>query len=415
MHTQGTNNSNFTWQWIMLFYLLALIVMGLFWPSADSLVSGFISILQSPSILLSDYMVIGGPRAALANAGLVGLMGLALVRISGSPLSGSSIAGIFTMAGFALFGKNPLNILPIIMGVYFFSLTKKVPFKNYLAVAMFGTAIAPLVSQMVFGFGLPVYVGLVAGVIAGFIMPALAAHLLPNHQGHNLYNIGFTAGILGTFAMALLKSVGHASQPVMHWSTEHSDTMFVAFVIYFTSMVLLGLLCKGTWRGVGQLYKQSGVLATDFTAQVGFPTTFINMGLMGLIGLFYLQLVGGDVNGPTLGGVLTIVGFAAFGKHMKNSLPVMAGVWVACLLLIPNAAQPGPQLAALFGTTLAPMAGAFGPLTGLVAGFLHLATVMHVGVMHGGMNLYNNGLAGGLVATLMIAVIRALAPQQKGR
>ncbi|MBS3984313.1 MAG: DUF1576 domain-containing protein [Selenomonadales bacterium] len=399
-----------TWQGIMLFYLVALIAMGLFWPGSENLAEGLGQILRSPSLLLSDYMVIGGPGAALVNAGLVGLIGLALVAFSGASLAGSSIAGIFTMAGFALFGKNPLNVLPIIAGVYLFSRAKQVPFKTYLGAAMFGTAIAPLVSQVAFGFELPLFTGLAAGLAAGFVMPALATHLLPNHQGHNLYNIGFTAGILGTLAMSMLRAVGHTSVPVMHWSTEHTAAMSLAFGVYFVSMILLGLLLQGTWHGVGEIHKQSGVLVSDFTALTGFATTFINMGLMGLMSLLYLWLVGGDVNGPTLGGVLTIVGFAAFGKHLKNSLPVMAGVWVACLILVPDAAQPAPQLAALFGTTLAPMAGSFGPLVGLAAGFLHLNTVMHVGVMHGGMNLYNNGLAGGLVATIMIALIRALTP-----
>ncbi len=408
----GKFGSQLAWQGIMLFYMLALIVMGAFWPGTHSLSEGLVRILESPSLLLSDYMLIGGPGAALVNAGLVGLVGLALVPLSGASLAGGSVAGIFTLAGFALFGKNPLNILPIIAGVYVYSRVKRTPFKTYLGPAMFGTAIAPLVSQMTFGFGLPWYAGLAAGLVAGFVMPALASHLLPNHQGHNLYNIGFTAGILGTLAMALLRTVGHTSVPVMHWSTEHSSAMFVAFAVYFASMVLLGLLLKGTWRGVGEIHKQSGVLITDFTALVGFPTTFVNMGIMGLMSLLYLQLIGGDVNGPTLGGVLTIVGFAAFGKHLKNSLPVMAGVWIACLILVPNASQPGPQLAALFGTTLAPIAGSFGPLAGVVAGFLHLSVVMHVGVMHGGMNLYNNGLAGGLVATMMIAIIPALQPQR---
>jgi hypothetical protein len=394
----------------MLFYLAALIAMGLFWPDSENLAEGLLQILSSPSLLLSDYMVIGGPGAALVNAGLVGLIGLALVAGSGAALTGSGIAGIFSMAGYALFGKNPLNVLPIIAGVYLFSRAKQVPFKTYLGPAMFGTAIAPLVSQMAFGFGLPLFASLAAGVAAGFVMPALATHLVPNHQGYNLYNIGFTAGILGTLAMALLKASGHTAVPVMHWSTEHTEAMSVAFALYFLSMILVGLLMRGTWHGVGEIHKQSGVLVSDFTALTGFATTFINMGLMGLICLLYLWLVGGDVNGPTLSAVLMVVGFAAFGKHLKNSLPVMAGVWFACLVLVPDAAEPGPQLAALFGTTLAPLAGSFGPLVGLAAGFLHLNTVMHVGVMHGGMNLYNNGLSGGLVATVMIALIRALTP-----
>lgn len=395
------------WKGIVTVYMLALLVMGLLWPGGGSLVEGMGRVLTAPSVLLSDYMDIGGPGAALFNGGLVGLVGLLLLTMTNTAVSGPTIAAVFTMAGFSLFGKNPLNIAPIIMGVYLFSKARKEPFKMYIVVAMFGTSLGPLVSQVVFGFGLPWYVGFVAGVAIGFVLPALAPHLLHNHQGLNLYNVGFTTGIVGTLGMALLKGFGHVSQTKLHWSSEYSQPMFLVFFIYFASMILVGLMLKGTLNGFFEIQKLSGALVTDFTMHAGFPSTFINMGLVGLLGLLYLQLVGGQFNGPTLGGVFTMVGFGAFGKHIRNSVPIMAGVWLACLVLVPQASQPGPQLAALFGTTLAPIAGSFGPLVGVAAGFMHLATVMHVGVMHGGMNLYNNGLAGGLVATLFVSLARA--------
>jgi hypothetical protein len=67
--------------------------------------------------------------------------------------------------------------------------------------------------------------------------------------------------------------------------------------------------------------------------------------------------------------------------------------------------QAGPLLAALFATTLAPLSGQFGPLVGLLAGMVHLALVMRTGAWFVGLNLYNNGFAGGLTATLLIATI----------
>jgi len=69
--------------------------------------------------------------------------------------------------------------------------------------------------------------------------------------------------------------------------------------------------------------------------------------------------------------------------------------------------DPGAILAALFGTTLAPIAGTFGPFVGILAGFIHLSVVMNVGFLHGGMNLYNNGFAGGIVAAVFISVLGA--------
>ena len=67
---------------------------------------------------------------------------------------------------------------------------------------------------------------------------------------------------------------------------------------------------------------------TDFVELYGPGTTWINMGLVGLIGWLYIRLVGGVFNGPTVGGVLTMIGFAAFGKHVLNILPVMLGVYL---------------------------------------------------------------------------------------
>jgi hypothetical protein len=67
--------------------------------------------------------------------------------------------------------------------------------------------------------------------------------------------------------------------------------------------------------------------------------------------------------------------------------------------------QPGPLLAALFSTTLAPLSASFGPLLGIVAGVVHLMLVMRTAAWFGGVNLYNNGFAGGLTATLLVAII----------
>ena len=67
----------------------------------------------------------------------------------------------------------------------------------------------------------------------------------------------------------------------------------------------------------------------------------------------------------------------------------------------------GIIISVLFSTTLAPIAGTYGPVMGFIAGVLHMILVTNVGVMHGGVNLYNNGFSGGLVAGIMIPVIDA--------
>jgi hypothetical protein len=125
-------------------------------------------------------------------------------------------------------------------------------------------------------------------------------------------------------------------------------------------------------------------------------------------------LIGGDLNGPVIGAILTIVGFAAYGQHPRNIAPIMAGVFLGSIAKPWSAADPGITLAALYGTTLAPIAGRFGWHWGLVAGFVHSSAAQSVGVVHGGLNLYNNGFAAGIVASVLAPVIIALTERPQG-
>ena len=105
---------------------------------------------------------------------------------------------------------------------------------------------------------------------------------------------------------------------------------------------------------------------------------------------------------------MTVVGFGTTGKHLRNILPVMVGVLLASLPTTWTITTPGPMLALLFCTTLAPVAGEFGVIPGVIAGILHFAVVMNVGTVYAGMNLYNNGFAGGLVAIFMVPFLNSI-------
>jgi hypothetical protein len=416
----GRELSQTGWLLLLLVYLLAPIGYGLLIEPWAEIWAGWKAILVSPGMLLSDYLEIGGLGATLVNAGLVGLTGLLLVYFNGVLLSGPTVAAILTLAGFGLFGKNVWSIWPVMLGVALFSRVARRPFKSYIIVALFGTALAPLVTQVAFGLGLTVIPGLIAGVLAGvavgFVLPALAVYMLRLHQGFNIYNVGLTCGFAGLFIKALLEAFGLPVSPLPHWSEAYSATLGNLLLVYVASMLVLGLLLRvflsGSMRsgvrgllGMRVLVKEAGMLPTDLIERYGAGTTLINMGLVGLIGWSYIKLVGGTYNGPTLGGVLTMVGFAAFGKHVLNILPVMLGVYLGSWAMIWQPADAGPLLAALFATTLAPISGRFGPLAGVLAGVVHLTLVMRTAAWFGGLNLYNNGFAGGLTATLFVSLI----------
>lgn len=398
-------------KWLPLVYLVIVALIGLIWPDPTPVSQGLIDIIRSPDILINDYIATGGLRAAMLNASLVGALGYTLLLLTQTPITGPALAAVFTMTGFAFFGKNLVNVIPIIFGVYIYSRVKRESFQPYVLVALFGTSLAPIVSQFAYGFGYGLPIGIVVGTAAGFVIPSLVAHLLPNHQGFLLYNVGFTAGFIGTLVTSQMRAYGVGSELTLIWSLQYHRPLTLVFGLFFASFILLGLwLQRDSWRQLPRLMQYPGALVTDFPTLVGLPATLLNMGCVSLLGLSYVLLVGGSVTGPTIGALLTMLGFAAFGKHPRNILPPMLGVYLGTLLKVYNAADPAPLLAALFVTGIAPVSGYFGPLVGLLAGYLHLGMVMHVGWLHSGLNLYNNGFSGGLVTMFVVAMAKALRP-----
>lgn len=392
--------------------LLLLSAFALEPPAA--LAAGLGRIIVSPSLLLTDYLAVGGRGATLLNAGLCGLACAALVVICRVDVNGPFLAAVYTVIGFAFFGKNILNIWPIFAGVWLHTRYQGIPYRNALLVALFGTTLAPLTSFFAFAAGLQplpgVALGTFLGLLAGVILPPMASHMLRFHDGYNIYNIGFTGGIIGSFVIANMRSFEFAVAPV----SLLCDTWHVFFAVYFTAvsaaLLLAGLAFSrrdpaGAWRAYRQICRSSGRLVSDFTAIGDYGSTVCNMGIMGLLSVAFVLLLGGTFNGPVIGGLLTVVGFAAFGKHPPNCLPVLAGVVLASLFKVWDIPATTVVIAGLFGTTLAPIAGQYGPLAGLAAGFFHLSVVMNVGVLHGGINLYNNGFAGGFVAAFLVPVL----------
>ncbi|MFW5873148.1 MAG: DUF1576 domain-containing protein [Bacillota bacterium] len=406
----ATENAKFI---ILLLYGLILIGTAFYFNSPAELLKGMKSISLSESTLISDYMVLGNIGSAFLNSGLLMLISLAIVKKAQVNINGSIIAAVFTVAGFAFFGKNIFNIWPIVGGVYLYSIYKEEPFSRFILVALFGTALGPLVSLVSFGFGFSTINGLALGAIfgtlAGFILPPLANHMVKFHQGYNIYNIGFTAGMTGSLFMAVFRAFNLEAKSQFHFAEGLNDQLGIYLLVLFISMVIVGLFYNNlSFNGFLKITRHSGRLVSDFINADGMGVTFINMGTMGIIALSYIVLVGGQINGPIIGGIFTIVGFAAFGKHPANVIPILIGIFLSTQIQAIEAASAGALLAALFGTTLAPIAGQYGIKAGLLAGFLHLAVVMNVGYLHGGINLYNNGFAGGLVAAMLIPIFNNL-------
>ena len=348
---------------------IAFISIAFFFDSPAAIWQGMITILSSPANLLTDYILLANAGATLMNVGLMTLFSISLIKLNRLPVSGSIIAGIFTMIGFSFFGKNLYNTMPIILGVFLYAKALRQPFGEYVLHCMFGTALSPLVSEFSFGLGLPqplgILAGILAGLLAGLIIVQLSLRFLQFHKGFSLYNIGFTAGIIGMFFMAVLSGFGVDVHAVSILSEGRNLPFSLILLGIFLVLFFIGLRVNH-WRlkGFRRLFALPGVLPTDFLGSVGFGVTMMNMALLGMLSIVYVLALGGELNGPVIGGIFTVVGFGAYGKHIKNVLPVIAGVTLANLLNIHDSGASYTIIAALFGTTLAPIAGALRRIRG---------------------------------------------------
>ena len=396
---------------LLWIYTAVLALFGLLLDSPAQILQGLTTIILTEDALITDYVLIAGPGAALINSALVTAISLILLRLSREPFNGFSLVVIGLMSGFSLFGKNFVNIWPILIGSWLYAKLRREHFGKYIPTGLLSTALAPVVSYIALdnGWGTPLLGGLV-GILIGFILPPLSAYTYKIQNGMNLYNVGFASGLVALILVPLISSLGATPATRYHWAEGYDLLFGLALGIFCTALFLLGLLCSGkpawaSWAGYRRLLVTSGRAPSDYLRMFGAGPVLINTGINGLIGMTFILLTGGDLNGPTVGGILTIMGFSAFGKHARNIIPVMAGVFLGGVVMHWSLSDSAVQLACLFCTTLAPISGYFGWPFGVLAGFLHSSVVLYTGTPVAGMNLYNNGFSGGLVAIVLYPLI----------
>lgn len=397
-------------------YILALFFMAFVLDSPLNIFAGVYKIVTFQDVLITDYFQIAGPGAAFFNSAAVSLISLVILFVYKDEVNGYSVVELGLMSGFAFFGKNILNIWPIIIGAFLYSKSKKEPFSRYVPIALMATSLSPVVSFLSLsdGWGNPI-AGILVGVILGFVLPALSGYTYKLQGGLNLYNVGFACGLLALIVVPIMSSLGLSPESAMYWSHEYK--LPIGLFLYTLCAVLIISAFKSggnsTLAGYKKILSTSGRSPSDFIMMYGVPSTLLNMGVNGVIATTFILVIGGDLNGPVMGAILTVIAFSTSGKHAFNITPVMGGVYLGALIFRWSITDPAVQLASLFCTTMAPISGYFGWPYGVLAGFLHSAVVLLAGSPVGGINLYNNGFSGGLIVIVLYPIITAIARSKR--
>ena len=407
---------------LSFFLLLSLffLISSLFTGSVSQLLPGFLRLLTSPQVLTTDACAVGGLNGALLNAGLLGLLSWALMKFSGSRVSGASFTAYFLTLGYAFFGMNCLNVLPLILGTWLYSRIRKEPFKHYVNLSLFACALAPVISEALFPryhqypVALGILIALVLALLTGLLFPSLTSHAATIHKGYSLFNAGLSAGFLALIFFALYRTLilrpsGLEADYQLNSILSPGYPLFfpLALAGLFMATLLAGILLNGrSFRGYGRLLKRSGHQC-DFLASEGAARVLINLGLLGMMALLYMILVEAPFTGPTVASILCLACLSATGSHPRNVLPIMAGYVLVSFAAAWTLDTQSIVVGVCFATALSPVSGRWGLHWGVVAGALHAGMVSYMPALHGGFNLYNGGFTAGLVALIMVPVLEA--------
>lgn len=399
-------------QYYYLFGLsVMLMILAFIIESPQSLVSGMMTILVSPSQLFTDYMEIASVGSTLLNVAIMLGISIYSYKKLEIPLNGTVIGSLGMLAGFSFFGKNLFNSIPFMIGVWIYTKVTKQNYRNYVIVGLFGSALGPLISFIAFSGVLPqgwsVLIAYALGIFIGFILPQLSTQFLGFHQGFSLYNVGFTAGIIGMVVLGFMNAFGIEVETRTLASTQSPLILYQLLIGFCVILIVTSFYLhfkKKEKYHFKLLLKLSGRLPSDFVEMTNLATVTLNMSIIGFILLGYVLMNGGQLNGPIVGSIIGVMSFGAFGNQVKNTVPVLVGIMIGSYLTGVEPTSTSALIAAIFGTTLAPVSGYYGPFAGMIAGFVHITLVSHVVVMHGGLNLYNNGFAGGFVAAVLVPI-----------
>lgn len=414
------------------FYAISalFVVVSLFAGPISTLLPGLAKIMTSSELLTVDSAAVGGLNAAFLNAGLLGFITILFLKLGKIQANGTSFGAFFLAVGYGFFGKNVLNIWPVALGVWLYALAKKESFGKYAHFAIFSGALAPVVSELIFGryLALPLYLGIPLGIIfgalIGFIMPAVSAHAATLHKGHNLFNAGVSAGFIGVvlfgvYKNAVLKRAGVDGDYGLNsvWSEGQYHTFFVVFLfVLFALCLIAGLVINKGFKGYGTLIMRTGH-GCDYTALDGIGNTLINFAFLGIMTTAYFVITGAKLTGPVVGALFCLTCWSGNGSNPRNVLPIFIGYMLASLVNGMPLSTNGWLIGLCFASGMAPVSGRWGYHWGIIAGFLHALLVLNVAAFTGGFNVYNGGFTSGILLIVLLPIIekfgKEILPKEK--
>lgn len=219
---------------------LAGLLFGL--AGHEDILRGLYIIVTTEDALITDYVLVAGPGAALVNSAVVTGISICVLYAAGDTLNGMTLVEMGLMSGFSLFGKNFVNIWPILAGTWLYTKLRKRSAAGNIGIGLMATALAPIVSYITLdnGWGGPIE-GILVGLAIGFIMPPLATYTYRIQNGMNLYNVGFACGLTALICVPLMASLGADPTTYYRWAKGYNVQFGIMLASLCVMLIIGGL------------------------------------------------------------------------------------------------------------------------------------------------------------------------------
>ncbi len=412
-----------------LLCLIAAVVM----PDRAEMLRGLGRICMQSGQTVKSYFdpAYGGFAGTFLNVAVVCAACAAIYSLPGSKPDGLSVLAFFLTAGFCFWGTTALNIWFTFAAVLVYCLVKKQKPAAQGNLFLFSTGLAPLITELLFrwpgeewhGFTvLGCAMAFAVSLVIAFLLAPGLEHSPKMHKGYDIYSaavpMGFIAFLLRAVLYKVLGGTLMDSVGVGLGDSFWTISNVFCFVVFGLALVL-GLLLGGSFKRYWSLLRDSGY-GVDFSAKYGVGTALMNLGIYGLFIVLYYNLIGANWNAATLGCVFCMVCCCFKGSHPGNVWPIMVGYVAASFAAKGLCALLGTEftlainaqaivIGLCFANGLAPIAGRYGWLAGILAAMGHFALVTCVPLMHGAFLLYNGGFTAAIVCFLFVPVLEKFA------
>ena len=206
-----------------------------------------------------------------------------------------------------------------------------------------------------------------------------------------------------------------------------SEANFLKLLFAFLSACfLIGAVCmpdrSTMFSGLWKILITPCKVTTNYFSVGGYAATFLNMGLVTLIGLLLFVVFKGTPNNASTLAVILTLGFGSWGINILNIWPTIFGVMIYCL--VKQEKFSANVNAMLFSTGIAPLITellvrypgtevvgfnwvglGLALVVGFVIGFFLPAGLTHSPKVHKGFDLYSAALPIGMTAFLLNATL----------